>query len=55
MTDFSNLSVHQAKRLEMECQVKVLELESLLEKERLRLASLRRTHYHLSESLSTNN
>lgn len=55
VTDFSKLSLHQAKRLEMECQVKVLELENLLEKERLRLASIRRTHYHLAESLSTNN
>lgn len=37
----------------MESQVKVLELENMLEKERLRLSSIRRTHYHLAESLST--
>lgn len=54
VNDFSNLSLHQAKRMEMECQVKVLELENLLEKERLKLASVRRTHYHLAESLSAN-
>ncbi len=53
MTDFSKLTLHQAKRLEMECQVKVLELENLLEKERLKLASVRRTHYHLADSLGT--
>ncbi|XP_046915882.2 huntingtin-interacting protein 1-like [Dermatophagoides farinae] len=51
-TDFSKLSLHQAKRSEMECQVKVLELENALEKERVRLASIRRAHYHLAESLS---
>jgi len=53
ITDFSKLSLHQAKRLEMECHVKVLELENLLEKERVKLTSIRRTHYHLAESLST--
>ncbi|KAH9389798.1 histidine permease [Tyrophagus putrescentiae] len=53
VTDFSKLTLHQAKRLEMECQVKVLELENLLEKERLKLASVRRTHYHLADSLGT--
>lgn len=36
----------------MECQVKVLELENALEKERVRLASIRRQHYHMAESLS---
>ena len=54
VTDFSKLTVHQAKRLEMEVHVKVLELENLLEKERFRLATIRRTQYHHSESLSTN-
>lgn len=46
--DFSGLSLHQAKRLEMDSQVRVLELESGLEKERLKLAALRRYHYQLS-------
>ncbi|XP_046687766.1 huntingtin-interacting protein 1-like [Homalodisca vitripennis] len=46
--DVSGLSLHQAKRLEMEAQVRVLELESDLEKERLRLSALRRHHYQLA-------
>lgn len=45
--DVSGLSLHQAKRLEMEAQVRVLELEQALETERLRLAALRRYHYQL--------
>lgn len=46
--DFSNLSLHQAKRTEMEVQVKVLELECALEKERKRLAEIRKVHYQLA-------
>ncbi|KAL1491628.1 hypothetical protein ABEB36_012197 [Hypothenemus hampei] len=46
--DVSNLSLHQAKRLEMEAQVRVLELEKELEQERYRLAKLRRHHYQLA-------
>ncbi|ERL90594.1 hypothetical protein D910_07941 [Dendroctonus ponderosae] len=46
--DVSNLSLHQAKRLEMEAQVRVLELEKELEEERYRLAKLRRHHYQLA-------
>lgn len=46
--DFSHLTLHKAKRLEMECQVEVLKLENLLEKERKKLASLRKQHYHLA-------
>lgn len=45
--DFSKLTLHQAKRLEMDAQVKVLELESKVEKERKRLAELRKKHYQL--------
>lgn len=45
--DMSNLSLHQAKRLEMEAQVRILELEQALETERLRLSALRRYHYQL--------
>jgi huntingtin interacting protein 1 len=44
----SCLSLHQAKRLEMESQVRVLELEASLGQERLRLAALRRHHYQLA-------
>ncbi|KAH6934135.1 hypothetical protein HPB50_020673 [Hyalomma asiaticum] len=46
--DFSRLTLHQAKRLEMESQVRVLELESSLERERVQLAALRKRHYHLA-------
>lgn len=45
--DMSSLNLHQAKRLEMEAQVRILELEQALETERLRLAALRRYHYQL--------
>lgn len=46
--DVSGLTLHQAKRLEMDCQVKVLEFEASLQQERLRLAALRRQHYQLA-------
>lgn len=45
--DISKLTLHQAKRLEMEAQVRILELEQTLETERLRFAALRRHHYQL--------
>lgn len=43
--DLSKLTVHQAKTLEMEIQVKVLELEQALQVERSRLATFRRKNY----------
>lgn len=43
--DLGVLNEHQTKRLEIECQVRVLELESSLEKERMKLATLRKLHY----------
>lgn len=46
--DFSKLSLTQAKRLEMDSQVRVLELDSQLEKERRKLADLRKIHYQLA-------
>ncbi|KAK3919503.1 Huntingtin-interacting protein 1 [Frankliniella fusca] len=46
--DVSGLTLHQAKRLEMDCQVRVLELEASLQQERQRLAALRRQHYQLA-------
>ncbi|XP_013381294.1 huntingtin-interacting protein 1 isoform X1 [Lingula anatina] len=46
--DFSKITLHQAKRLEMDSQVRVLELESLLEKERVKLSELRKKHYQLA-------
>lgn len=42
------MTLHQAKRLEMEAQVRVLELEKDLQQERLRLSALRRHHYQLA-------
>ena len=42
------MTLHQAKRREMESQVRVLELESNLEKERRKLGELRKTHYQLA-------
>jgi len=44
--DFSQLSAHQSKTLEMETQVHLLKLESEVERERKKLAELRRRHYH---------
>ncbi|XP_072396546.1 huntingtin-interacting protein 1 isoform X3 [Diabrotica undecimpunctata] len=46
--DVSNLTLHQAKRLEMDSQVRVLELEKELEQERYRLSRLRKHHYQLA-------
>lgn len=43
--DFDKLSFHQSKRLEMEIQIKVLELETNLQKEREKLFSLRKRQY----------
>lgn len=43
--DLENLTVHQAKTMEMEIQVKVLELEQALQMERMRLARFRRKNY----------
>jgi len=47
--DFSKLSLHQAKKLEMESKIREIELETSLTKEREKLAKLRKAHYHLSE------
>ncbi|KAF7669623.1 hypothetical protein LDENG_00166620 [Lucifuga dentata] len=46
--DFSGLSLIKLKKEEMESQVKVLELESQLENERLRLGELRKKHYEIA-------
>merc|ERR1712130_408112 len=43
--DFSGLSAHQTKTLEMNTQVRLLTLESEVEAERAKLAQLRRQHY----------
>ena len=46
--DFSGLSAHQTKTVEMNIQVKLLELESQVEAERAKLSQLRRQHYKTS-------
>lgn len=46
--DFSQVSLTQAKRMEMNSQVRVLQLENDLEKERVKLAELRKKHYQLA-------
>uniref|UniRef100_A0A0N5A900 Huntingtin-interacting protein 1 n=1 Tax=Syphacia muris TaxID=451379 RepID=A0A0N5A900_9BILA len=51
--DFSHLSLHEAKKEEMESQVKVLELEAELVRERARFAELRKQHYHLASLVNT--
>lgn len=43
--DFSNISVHQTKLLEMESQVAVIKLEKDLENEKKKLYALRKSHY----------
>jgi len=48
--DLGVLNEHQTKRLEIECQVRVLELETSLEKERMKLAALRKLHYQEDQS-----
>lgn len=47
--DLSSLTVHQAKTLDMEMQVKLLELEQSVQTERLRLAAFRRKNYSAVE------
>ncbi|XP_061460646.1 huntingtin-interacting protein 1 isoform X2 [Rhineura floridana] len=46
--DFSAITLTQIKRQEMDSQVRVLELESQLQKERHRLGELRKKHYELA-------
>ncbi|XP_077167910.1 huntingtin-interacting protein 1 isoform X2 [Paroedura picta] len=46
--DFSAMTLTQIKRQEMDSQVRVLELESQLQKERQRLGDLRKKHYELA-------
>ncbi len=49
--DFLNLSVTQARRLEMDSQVRVLQLERELELEQARLRQLRRKQYQAAETV----
>ncbi|XP_061119062.1 huntingtin-interacting protein 1-related protein-like isoform X2 [Conger conger] len=48
--DFSGMNLMKLKKEEIESQVRVLELESNLENERVRLGELRRKHYELAGS-----
>uniref|UniRef100_A0A8C9ZT98 Huntingtin interacting protein 1 related n=1 Tax=Sander lucioperca TaxID=283035 RepID=A0A8C9ZT98_SANLU len=48
--DFSGMSLIKLKTEEMEVQVKVLQLESQLEQERVHLGELRKRHYKLDAS-----
>uniref|UniRef100_A0A671N4F9 I/LWEQ domain-containing protein n=1 Tax=Sinocyclocheilus anshuiensis TaxID=1608454 RepID=A0A671N4F9_9TELE len=49
--DFSGMSLIKLKKEEMESQVKVLELETMLENERLHLGGLRKKHYEIDNGL----
>ncbi|KAF3701694.1 Huntingtin-interacting protein 1-related protein [Channa argus] len=51
--DFSGMSLIKLKKEELEAQVKVLQLESHLEQERVRLGELRKKHYELGISDTT--
>ncbi|CAD5220905.1 unnamed protein product [Bursaphelenchus xylophilus] len=53
--DFSHYSLHDAKKAEMESQVRALELESLLSQERSKLANLRKQHYHMAALVDNEN
>ncbi|XP_025071473.1 huntingtin-interacting protein 1 isoform X3 [Alligator sinensis] len=46
--DFSSMTLTQIKRQEMDSQVRVLELENQLQKERQKLGDLRKKHYELA-------
>ena len=48
--DFMSLSVHHSKKLEMEVQIKCLELEKMLEKQREKLFAIRKHQYAKSSS-----
>ncbi|XP_070205634.1 huntingtin-interacting protein 1-like isoform X2 [Littorina saxatilis] len=48
LMDFSNMSLHQTKQMEMNVQIHVMELETNLEKERRKLGELRKQHYQLA-------
>ncbi|KAF6038196.1 Hip1 [Bugula neritina] len=48
LMNFNDLSLTQTKRVEMNTQVHILELESKLVKERKKLAEIRKRHYQLA-------
>ncbi|CEF66645.1 Huntingtin interacting protein 1 [Strongyloides ratti] len=55
LLDFTHLSLHEAKKEEMESQVRTLELEAELSRERNKLSQLRKQHYHLASLVSAEN
>lgn len=53
--DFSHYTLHDTKKEEMESQVRVLELEDKLTRERAHLAQLRKQHYQLAQIVESEN
>ncbi|VDK76351.1 unnamed protein product [Litomosoides sigmodontis] len=53
--DFSHYTLHDTKKEEMESQVRILELEDKLIRERTHLAHLRKQHYQLAQIVESNN
>lgn len=51
--DVDTLTLHQTKKLEIETQVKLLDLEAAISKERIKLGILRRKHYEQEEAQLT--
>uniref|UniRef100_A0AC35TQV0 ENTH domain-containing protein n=1 Tax=Rhabditophanes sp. KR3021 TaxID=114890 RepID=A0AC35TQV0_9BILA len=55
LLDFTHLSLHEAKKEEMESQVRTLELEAELQRERSKLSQLRKQHYHMASLVAAEN
>lgn len=53
--DFTHFSLHEAKKEEMESQVRTLELEAELIRERAKLSALRKKHYHMASLVQNSN
>uniref|UniRef100_A0A8R1TZK2 I/LWEQ domain-containing protein n=1 Tax=Onchocerca volvulus TaxID=6282 RepID=A0A8R1TZK2_ONCVO len=52
--DFSHYTLHDTKKEEMESQVRILELEDKLIRERAHLSQLRKQHYQLAQIVENN-
>lgn len=55
LLDFTHFSLHEAKKEEMESQVRTLELEAELIRERGKLSALRKQHYHMASLVQNSN
>uniref|UniRef100_A0A915DZ97 Huntingtin interacting protein 1 n=1 Tax=Ditylenchus dipsaci TaxID=166011 RepID=A0A915DZ97_9BILA len=55
LLDFTHFTLHEAKKEEMESQVRTLELEAELIRERSKLAALRKQHYHMASLVQNKN